>query len=178
MPLFPLPCRCGPPSRSVSKNVTRRPGAPKPMGVSADAPSSHGWSRRISEAPGRPAPGSLSPAVPLKTSCSTPISLADCYKKQISPIGRAVFEGQAVIAPRSGFFLTRRTPRTAETQRTSLQPRRRPPRQKSPASISTARERTRQAAESAAARAPKSRGAHSLPFRLWCVSDYVPWCGQ
>ena len=54
-------------------NVSGRPGAPKPMGVSAGSPSSRGWSRRfrqspggveklrISEAPVRPAPGSPSP---------------------------------------------------------------------------------------------------------------------
>jgi hypothetical protein len=74
-------------------NVSGRPGAPKPMGVSAGSPRLRAAGRgvsanpggaeklRISQEPVRPAPGSTSPAVsPLKTKCSTPISLADCYQ--------------------------------------------------------------------------------------------------
>jgi hypothetical protein len=74
------------------KHVSGRPGAPKPMGVSAGSPSSRGGSRRFRKSRrsrktahfGRASPAGpqlATPAVsPLKPSSSTPISLADCYQ--------------------------------------------------------------------------------------------------
>jgi hypothetical protein len=92
VPLFPLPCRSSPPSLSVSQERFRWTGRTEAHGRERRFPVFAQLVAAFPEIPeesktahfGRASPAGTrlaKPAVsPMKTSCSTPISLADSYQ--------------------------------------------------------------------------------------------------